>query len=141
MRSVKQKAILELFIRKEGWIDRLSTLFSQKAMLYELTPYFRSVFNVLNSQSQYDSSQAKRNIEFFGSQLSVAELHFIGLYILFNSDGKKNLKPLVLKYSLFSNLMIREDEWVVEMYPNLIYLLYHLPNYGKRLFEQEVNGD
>lgn len=131
---------MHLILYSDKVMDRLSPFFCETAMLDELYPYFRSVYNVINSQHEYaekypsQKNLTRNNIEFFCSQLNNSELKFIGLFILFNTYGKEKLKPLVIEYKLFSEYLPKEHEIAVEQLPNLIYLLYKLPDYGRDMF-------
>lgn len=120
-------------------IARLSSLISRKARLYELSTYFRAIHSILDSQLNYNNSLGKQNIKFFRSQLNNAELYFIGLYILFNEKGRVGLAPVVKNSQLFKVFDFTEDEWLVDMYPNLIYILMNSPDYGMEYFSGVKN--
>jgi hypothetical protein len=120
-------------------IARLSSLISRKARLYELSTYFRAIHSILDSQLSYNNALGQQNIKFFRSQLNNAELYFIGLYILFNEKGRVGLAPVVKNSQLFKVFDFTEDEWLVDVYPNLIYILMNSPDYGIEYFSDGKN--
>lgn len=124
-----------VFFGIENWRDNLNPFFNIVTKNDALMTYFRAVFQVLNSQAEGKKLNRElfiKNVQFFKSQLTQAELTYIGIYILFANEGR----PLLHLVKQFALLEYLPKFPIVKGKSNLGYIIFNEPDCGEECFKE-----